>query len=440
MSGRQAKKNSNGASKLPRTQPKIDSYLPGKGAGASKHPVAATSGRLSSSTGVGMQTRSSRASATVEVRAVSTPSQDSDESAVSKIRCLCGVTSEVAGHWVMCDRCSSWSHSACYELSAEAAKANAFTCFFCSPSLLSCVLAAKFPHLSSRAVPLSVFGELVSKVSQLEDHLHHELRSSRLVMADMQNQVERQSRLAPPVRPIPPPITGVRSRSSRPSGSADAGASGDSSPFRIIWGFPVKSTASKVRSALAPLLSEGDMLSVSVKKSYRSGSVSRRSRWWFTVRGPESVLQSLDLAWADSAASFTWRLQSSLRVRPLPPPMVAPPSSLIPADAEGKDPALHPALPALSFQSSEAPPVVTCAVPPSPCPCVSASKVMTTEVLVSTLSDPSLSMSTQEGPSNGLACSSTAMDPSLSPAPINLPVVDLPVVSGPPLVPLPPHP
>ena len=104
----------------------------------------------------------------------------------------------------MCDRCSSWSHSACYELSAEAAKANAFTCFFCSPSLLSCVLAAKFPHLSSRAVPLSVFGELVSKVSQLEDHLHHELRSSRLVMAVMQNQVERQSRLAPPVRPIPP--------------------------------------------------------------------------------------------------------------------------------------------------------------------------------------------------------------------------------------------
>ena len=133
---------------------------------------------------------------------------------MSKIKCICRVTSEVAGHWVLCDRCSSWSHSACYKVSVEAARAKAFTCFFCSPSLSSCVLVANFPHLSSRAVPLSVFGELALKISQLEELLNRELRSSRLVIADLQSRVEKQSHLAPPVRPVPPPITGGRLQSS----------------------------------------------------------------------------------------------------------------------------------------------------------------------------------------------------------------------------------
>ena len=225
-----------------------------------------------------MQTRSTKASATVEVQAVSTPSFQ-DVSLVSKIHCICEVTSEVAGNWVMYDmyRCSSWSHSACYELLVEAARAKAFTCFFCSPSLSSCVLAANFPHLSSRAVSLSVFGELVSKMSRLEKQLDRELRFSRLIIADMQNLVEKQSRLAPPVCSIPPSITGGRSQSSLPSSSsANAGARRDSSPFRIIWGFLVKSSARMVKPALAPLLSEEDKLSVSVRKSYRSASDSRR--------------------------------------------------------------------------------------------------------------------------------------------------------------------
>ena len=87
--------------------------------------------------------------------------------------------------------------------------------------------------------------------------------------------MEKQSRLAPPTRPILPPITGGCSQSSQSLGSsANAGDRRDSSPFRIIWDFPLRSSANMVKSALASLLSEGDMLLVSVRKSYRSSSDS----------------------------------------------------------------------------------------------------------------------------------------------------------------------
>ena len=72
-----------------------------------------------------------------------------------------GKLTDNGGHWVMCDLCSCWSHSACNGLSAELARSEAFHCYFCSPALGFCISASRFLCLGSHTVPLSVFGEIV---------------------------------------------------------------------------------------------------------------------------------------------------------------------------------------------------------------------------------------------------------------------------------------
>ena len=206
-----------------------------------------------------------------------------------------------------------------------------------------------------------------------------------------------------------------------------------------------------VKSALAMLLSEEDMPLVSVRKSFRPATASGRSRWWFTVRAPESVLQSLDLAWADSAASLTWRLQSSLRSRPLPSSAAVPPSSLASDGVEGTDSDPQPTSPVpLSSESSRAPPVSTCVIPPSSLG-VSTSGLLDAGVPVSTLSTSSPSVSSQDvflsfpdqpcttSVGGSVVCPSVIGSQRGS-APVSPQSDDLPAAPGSPLVLPPPHP
>ena len=177
--------------------------------------------------------------------------------------------------------------------------------------MASCIAASRFSDLGTNPIPLSVFGELVQRLVQLESRVTHEAQASRIETIDIHAKLHRleQSQIRAPTWPVPPQLTDG-SRLLR-QGGGDRVKKREHTPYRIIWGCVGGTTVQAVKSSLEPLLTKEAFSLLSIKKSYRPRTDSQKSRWWFTVLASESVLQSLDHTWATSAPP-SWQLRSSL--------------------------------------------------------------------------------------------------------------------------------
>ena len=105
------------------------------------------------------------------------------------------------------------------------------------------------------------------------------------------------------------------SQSSRSGGKAlDTHARETVEGVRRVWGTLRNCTYRTVLSTLRKLTSVGENVEVRRKFKKRDGS---EIRWWFLIRGDETVLQTLQMEWEKVEYSTSWKLE--LCHRPIPP-------------------------------------------------------------------------------------------------------------------------
>ena len=77
---------------------------------------------------------------------------------------------------------------------------------------------------------------------------------------------------------------------------------------RKIWGTLKEHTVDKIKSVLGRF---GERLGI--RRKYKTNKIDdngqRKVRWWFEIKGDESILQDLEAHWKNITASESWKLE-----------------------------------------------------------------------------------------------------------------------------------
>ena len=133
-------------------------------------------------------------------------------------------------------------------------------------------------------------------------------------------------------------------QSSRSSGkSLDTHARETVEGVRRVWGTLRNCTYRTVLATLRKLTSVAENVEVRRKFKKRDGS---EIRWWFLIRGDESVLQTLQMEWENVENSTTWKLELCHRPSSPTPEQLPQPNGVINSqEADGeKTPDVSPFL------------------------------------------------------------------------------------------------
>ena len=133
-------------------------------------------------------------------------------------------------------------------------------------------------------------------------------------------------------------------QSSRSSGkSLDTHARETVEGVRRVWGTLRNCTYRTVLATLRKLTSVAENVEVRRKFKKRDGS---EIRWWFLIRGDESVLQTLQMEWENVENSTSWKLELCHRpISPTPEQLPQPNGVINSQEADGeKTPDVSPFL------------------------------------------------------------------------------------------------
>ena len=77
-----------------------------------------------------------------------------------------------------------------------------------------------------------------------------------------------------------------------------------------MWGTKKDASTTVVLHTVRQLTKLDSNKRLSVKRKFYEGEPGRRDRWWFLLRGPESVLDELENLWNCVSLQVGWRLET----------------------------------------------------------------------------------------------------------------------------------